>query len=283
MTVLQSRDVSREGHQLTCDKTHEMISYKTKEEIELIRQSSLLVGKTLAEVAKHIRPGIKTIELDKIAEAFIRDNNGKPAFKGYAGYPATLCISVNEVVVHGIPGNYELKDGDLVSVDCGTLMNGFYGDSAYSFAVGEVSDDKRLLMQRTKESLYLGIKVAKPGNRVGNIGYEVQTYVESFGYSVVRDLVGHGIGRELHEKPEVPNYGKRGDGTMLRPGMVICIEPMINFGKRYVEQDRDGWTIRTLDRSPSAHYEHQIAITDNGPMILSSFDEIENVLREKEN
>jgi len=260
-----------------------MISYKTKEEIELIRQSSLLVGKTLAEVAKHIRPGIKTIELDKIAEAFIRDNNGKPAFKGYAGYPATLCISVNEVVVHGIPGNYELKDGDLVSVDCGTLMNGFYGDSAYSFAVGEVSDDKRLLMQRTKESLYLGIKVAKPGNRVGNIGYEVQTYVESFGYSVVRDLVGHGIGRELHEKPEVPNYGKRGDGTMLRPGMVICIEPMINFGKRYVEQDRDGWTIRTLDRSPSAHYEHQIAITDNGPMILSSFDEIENVLREKEN
>lgn len=260
-----------------------MISYKSKEEIELIRQSSLLVGKTLAEVAKLIRPGIKTIELDKVAETFIRDNHAKPAFKGYGGFPFTLCISVNEVVVHGMPGNYELKDGDLVSVDCGTLMNGFYGDSAYSFAVGEVSEEKRLLMERTKESLYLGIKAARSGNRIGNIGYEVQTYVESFGYSVVRDLVGHGIGRELHEKPEVPNYGKRGDGTMLRPGLVICIEPMINLGKRYIEQDHDGWTIRTADRKPSAHYEHQLAITEGEPLILSSFDEIEKVLREKAN
>ncbi len=260
-----------------------MISYKTKEEIELIRQSSLLVGKTLAEVARHIKPGIKTIELDRIAENFIRDNKAVPAFKGYSGYPATLCVSVNDVIVHGIPGNYELKDGDLVSVDCGTLMNGFYGDSAYSFGVGEVSEEKKLLMQRTKESLYLGIKAAKAGNRVGNIGYEVQTYVESFGYSVVRELVGHGIGKDLHEKPEVANYGRRGEGTMLRPGLVICIEPMINLGKRYISQDKDGWTIRTADNMPSAHFEHQILVTEGEPTILSSFDEIENVLKAKAN
>jgi methionyl aminopeptidase len=260
-----------------------MISYKSIEEIELIRQSSLLVGKTLAEVARLIRPGIKTIELDKVAETFIRDHKAKPAFKGYNGFPATLCISVNDVVVHGIPGDLELKEGDLVSVDCGTLLNGFYGDSAYSFAVGEVSEDKKLLMERTKESLYLGIKVARAGNRVGNIGYEIQTYVESFGYSVVRDLVGHGIGKSLHEKPEVPNYGKRGEGTMLRTGLVICIEPMINLGKRNITQDKDGWTIRTADNMPSAHYEHQIAITNGDPIILSSFDEIEKVLKEKAN
>jgi methionyl aminopeptidase len=257
-----------------------MISYKSKEEIELIRQSSLLVGNTLATVAKYIRPGVKTIELDKIAEEFIRDHKAKPAFKGYNGYPATLCVSINEVVVHGIPGNQELKEGDLVSVDCGTLMNGFYGDSAYTFAVGKVSKDKQLLMDRTKESLYLGIKAARAGNRIGNIGYEVQTYVESFGYSVVRDLVGHGIGTNLHEKPEVPNYGKRGEGNLLKPGLVICIEPMINLGKKYVTQDRDGWTIRTADSMPSAHFEHQIAITEEEPIILSSFDEIEKVLRE---
>jgi methionyl aminopeptidase len=260
-----------------------MISYKSIEEIELIRQSSLLVGKTLAEVARLIRPGVKTIELDKVAETFIRDHKAKPAFKGYNGFPATLCISVNDVVVHGIPGDLELKEGDLVSVDCGTLLNGFYGDSAYSFAVGEVSEDKKLLMERTKESLYLGIKVARAGNRVGNIGYEIQTYVESFGYSVVRDLVGHGIGKSLHEKPEVPNYGKRGEGTMLRTGLVICIEPMINLGKRNITQDKDGWTIRTADNMPSAHYEHQIAITNGDPIILSSFDEIEKVLKEKAN
>ncbi len=260
-----------------------MISYKSIEEIELIRQSSLLVGKTLAEVARLIRPGVKTMELDKVAETFIRDHKAKPAFKGYNGFPATLCISVNDVVVHGIPGDLELKEGDLVSVDCGTLMNGFYGDSAYTFAVGEVSEEIRLLMERTKESLYLGIKVARAGNRVGNIGYEIQTYVESFGYSVVRDLVGHGIGTALHEKPEVPNYGKRGEGTMLKPGLVICIEPMINLGKRSITQDKDGWTIRTADNMPSAHYEHQIAITDGDPIILSSFDEIEKVIKEKAN
>jgi len=260
-----------------------MISYKSKEEIELIRQSSLLVGKTLAEVAKLIRPGIKTKELDKVAETFIKDHKAKPAFKGYNGFPATLCISVNDVVVHGIPGDLELKDGDLVSVDCGTLLNGFYGDSAYSFAVGDVSEEKKLLMERTKESLYLGIKVARPGNRIGNIGYEIQTYVESFGYAVVRDLVGHGIGTNLHERPEVPNYGKRGEGVMLKEGLVICIEPMINLGTRQVSQDRDGWTIRTADGMPSAHFEHQIAITKGEPMILSSFEEIEKVLKEKAN
>lgn len=260
-----------------------MISYKSKEEIELIRQSSLLVGKTLAEVAKIIRPGIKTKELDKVAETFIKDHKAKPAFKGYNGFPATLCISVNDVVVHGFPGELELKEGDLVSVDCGTLLNGFYGDSAYSFAVGEVSEEKRLLMERTKESLYLGIKAARAGNRIGNIGYEIQTYVESFGYSVVRDLVGHGIGTNLHERPEVPNYGKRGEGIMLKEGLVICIEPMINLGVRQVSQDRDGWTIRTADGMPSAHFEHQIAITKGEPMILSSFEEIEKVLKEKAN
>lgn len=257
-----------------------MISYKSKEEIELIRQSSLLVGKTLAMVARYIQPGVKTIDLDKIAEEFIRDHKAKPAFKGYNGYPATLCVSINEVVVHGIPGSQELREGDLVSVDCGTLMNGYYGDSAYTFAVGKVSEAKQLLMDRTKESLYLGIKAARAGNRIGNIGYEVQTYVESFGYSVVRDLVGHGIGTNLHEKPDVPNYGKRGEGNMLKSGLVICIEPMINLGKKYITQDRDGWTIRTADSMPSAHFEHQIAITEGEPIILSSFEEIEKVLKE---
>ncbi|KAF0194956.1 MAG: methionine aminopeptidase [Bacteroidetes bacterium] len=256
-----------------------MIHYKTDEEIELIRLSSLLVGKTLAEVARHIKPGVTTGELDKIAETFIRDHRAVPGFKGYGGFPATLCISVNEVVVHGIPGNLELHDGDLVSVDCGVIMNGFYGDSAYSFAVGEVSEEVRLLMERTKESLYRGIGVAKSGKRTGDIGYEIQTYVEGFGYSVVRDLVGHGLGRHLHEKPEVPNYGKRGVGAMLQPGMVICIEPMINLGRRQVVQEKDGWTIRTADRQPSAHFEHAIAIREGKTEILSSFDEIEEVLK----
>lgn len=256
-----------------------MIHYKTDEEIELIRLSSLLVGKTLAEVARHIKPGVKTGELDKIAETFIRDHHAVPGFKGYGGFPATLCISVNEVVVHGIPGNRELRDGDLVSVDCGVIMNGFYGDSAYSFAVGEVAEEVQLLMDRTKESLYRGIEAAKAGKRTGDIGFEIQTYVESFGYSLVRDLVGHGLGRHLHEKPEVPNYGKRGAGTMLQPGMVICIEPMINLGSRMVIQENDGWTIRTSDRRPSAHYEHAIAIREGKTEILSSFDEIEEILK----
>jgi methionyl aminopeptidase len=255
-----------------------MIYYKTDEEIELIRLSSLLVGKTLAEVARHIRPGVTTASLDKVAETFIRDHGAVPGFKGYGGFPGTLCVSVNDVVVHGIPGNQLLKDGDLVSVDCGVILNGFYGDSAYSFAVGNVTEEVQLLMERTKNSLYLGIEAAKAGKRTGDIGFEIQTYVEQFGYSVVRDLVGHGLGRHLHEKPEVPNFGKRGVGTMLQPGLVICIEPMINLGRRQVSQDNDGWTIRTADRKPSAHFEHAIAIREGGTDILSSFDEIEKVL-----
>lgn len=260
-----------------------MIHYKSVEEIELLRKSSLLVGKTLAEVAKHIRPGITTLALDKIAETFILDHHAKPAFKGYGGFPGSCCISINEVVVHGIPGNQELKDGDLVSVDCGAVLDGYVGDSAYSFGVGEISEDKKLLMERTKQSLYLGIQAARPGNRLGNIGYAIQTYVEGFGYSVVRDLVGHGIGTNMHESPEVPNYGKRGEGIMLKPGLVICIEPMINLGKRYITQDRDGWTIRTADHMPSAHFEHEIAITEGDPIILSSFDEVERVINENVN
>lgn len=257
-----------------------MAQIKTDTEIEKIRRSSLLVGKTIAEVARHMRPGISTIELDKVAETFIRDNGAKPAFKGYHGYPATLCISVNEVVVHGIPGKQELKDGDLVSIDCGTIIDGYYGDSAFSFGIGEISEDIRLLMERTRESLYRGIAVAFSGKRIGDIGFEVQSYVEGYGYSVVRDLVGHGLGTGLHEKPEVPNFGKRGSGSKLEEGMVICIEPMINLGSRMVVQERDGWTIRTADRKPSAHFEHAIAIGKEKAEILSSFSEIEEVTNE---
>lgn len=255
-----------------------MIYYKTDEEIELIRISSLLVGKTLAEVARHIKPGVTTLELDKIAETFIRDHKAIPGFKGYGGFPGTLCVSVNDVVVHGIPGKQILQDGDLVSVDCGVILNGFYGDSAYTFAVGNVREEVLMLMKRTKESLYIGINAAQAGKRVGDIGFEIQTYVEGFGYSVVRDLVGHGLGRHLHEKPEIPNYGRRGVGSMLQNGLVICIEPMINLGRRQVNQDRDGWTIRTADGKPSAHYEHAIAVREGKTEILSSFDEIEKVL-----
>ncbi len=258
-----------------------MIQIKTDEEIEIQRYSSLLVGKTLAEVAKIIRPGVKTITLDRIAEEFIRDNGAVPGFKGYGGFPATLCVSVNDAVVHGIPNETELKDGDIVSVDCGTIWNGFYGDSAYTFPVGEVDDKVLLLLERTKQSLYLGIEQAVAGKRVRDIGYAVQTYVESFGYSVVRDLVGHGVGRNLHEEPEVPNYGKRGSGTKLRTGMCIAIEPMINLGVKEIYQDIDGWTVRTTDRRPSAHFEHDVAIRNGKADILSSFEEIEKVLNKK--
>ncbi len=255
-----------------------MIPIKTDQEIELQRESSLLVGKTLAEVAKRIKPGVKTIELDRIAETFIRDHGAIPGFKGYNGFPATLCISVNDEVVHGIPGDRELMDGDIVSIDCGTLMNGFYGDSAYTFPVGEVEQEVLDLLKRTKESLYLGIEQAVAGKRVGDIGYAVQSYVENYGYTVVRDLVGHGVGRQLHEKPEVPNFGRRGTGPKLKKGMVIAIEPMINLGVKDVLQNRDGWTIRTADSKPSAHFEHDVAIRNGEPDILSSFEEIEKVL-----
>ena len=258
-----------------------MIQLKTDEEIEIQRQSSLLVGKTLAEVAKLIKPGVKTGELDKVAEEFILDHGAVPGFKGYGGFPATLCISVNDEVVHGIPGDRELNDGDIVSIDCGTLMNGFYGDSAYTFAVGNVDSEVLELLKRTKESLYLAIEQAVAGKRVGDIGNAVQKHVESYGFSVVRDLVGHGVGRNLHESPEVPNYGRRGSGVKLKKGMCLAIEPMVNLGVKEVTQDKDGWTIRTADAKPSAHFEHDVAVRNSKADILSTFDYIEEVLNNK--
>lgn len=255
-----------------------MIPIKTNEEIEIQRKSSLLVGKTLAEVAKLIRPGVTTRELDRVADTFIHDHGAVPGFKGYGGFPAALCISVNDEVVHGIPGDRILKNGDIVSIDCGTLMNGFYGDSAYTFAVGEVNEEVLKLLERTKESLYLAIEQTVSGKRIGDIGYAVQTYVEKFGYSVVRDLVGHGVGRNLHEKPEVPNYGRRGSGIKLKSGMVLAIEPMVNLGVKEVIQDKDGWTIRTADAKPSAHFEHNVVVRNGKADILSTFEDIEKVI-----
>jgi methionyl aminopeptidase len=256
-----------------------MIYLKTDEEIELMRAANQLVGKTLAEIAKHIAPGVNTLQLDKIAEEFIRDNGAVPAFLGYNGFPNTITTSVNEQVVHSIPSAKAiLKEGDIVSVDCGTILNGFVGDSAYTFCVGEVDADTKALLKATKESLYEGIRHAIEGRRLGDISHAVQTYCEKRGYSVVRELVGHGIGRKMHEEPEVPNYGRPGCGPLLRSGMCICIEPMINRGSKNVVFERDGWTVRTKDRKCSAHYEHCIAIRPEGPQILSSFEFIEEVL-----
>lgn len=258
-----------------------MILYKTKEEIELIRKSSELVSQTHAALVPFLKPGVKTIKLDQIAEQFIRDNGGKPAFLKYNGFPNTLCMSINEQVVHGIPGNYELREGDLVSIDCGVVMNGFYGDSAYSFAIGEVSPEVQKLIRVTKESLYKGIAMAIKGNRIGDIGFAVQQHAESNGFSVVRELIGHGVGRSLHEAPEVPNYGKRGRGPLIQEGLVIAIEPMINLGTKEVMQLKDGWTIVTRDKKASAHFEHTIAIVDGKAEILSNFEIIENILENK--
>ena len=252
-----------------------MIYYKTEEEIDLIRESSLLVAKTHAEIAGLIKPGVSTLELDEVAEDFIRDNGGIPAFKGYNGFPNTLCMSPNDQVVHGIPNDKYLKDGQILSVDCGVVMNGYYGDSAFTYEVGEVDIQIKQLLKVTKESLYKGIEMASAGNKLGDIGYEVQKYAESFGYGVVRELVGHGIGKNLHEAPEVPNYGKRGEGILLKEGLVIAIEPMINLGKRGVVQHNDGWTITTIDNKPSAHFEHTIVVRKEKAEILSSFKEIE--------
>ncbi|MEE0973956.1 MAG: type I methionyl aminopeptidase [Paludibacteraceae bacterium] len=258
-----------------------MVYLKTPEEIELLRKSNILVGKTLAEVAKAIRIGITTLELDKIAEDFIRSNGALPGFLGYQGFPNTLCISVNEQVVHGIPSDYALKDGDIVSVDCGTIIDGFYGDSAYTFCVGNVDPKVKKLLDTTKESLYKGIEQARHGKRLGDIGYAIQQHCQAAGFSVVREMVGHGIGRDMHEDPEVPNYGKRGQGLQLREGMVIAIEPMINMGNRGIVFERDGWTIRTIDRKPSAHFEHTIAIQKGDADILSTFQYVEEVLSQK--
>lgn len=254
------------------------IYLKNKSEIELIKESALIVGLTLAEVAKYIKPGVPSNYLDKIAEDFIRSHQAVPSFKGYNGFPASLCISINDVVVHGIPSRQVLQEGDIVSVDCGVYKNGYHGDYAYTFAVGEISEEKKLLVERTKKSLYKGINEAKKGNHIGDISHAIQSYVESFGYGVVRELVGHGIGKKMHEKPDIPNYGKKGKGELIVAGMVFCIEPMINLGTPRVSMDADNWTIRTLDRKPSAHFEHQIAITEEGTEILSTYQYIEDVL-----
>ena len=259
------------------------ISYKSVEEIELIRESSLLVSKTLGEIAKVIGPGVKTIELNKLAETFIRDNGGVPAFLNYHGFPYSLCISMNDQVVHGFPGKRELVDGDLVSVDCGVVLNKYVGDSAYTFAIGEMSDTVRRLMRVTMECLDLGVAKAVSGNRVGDIGYAVQEHAEKHGFGVVKELVGHGVGLQLHEKPEVPNYGKRGSGIKLEEGMVIAIEPMINAGRARVKFWDDGWTVSTADGRPSCHYEHTVAIRKGKPDILSTFSFVDEVLKEKIN
>jgi methionyl aminopeptidase len=247
---------------------------KTDEEIELIRISSLLVGKTLALMAAYLKPGINTLMLDKLAEEFIRDQHARPVFKGYNGFPASLCISVNEEVVHGIPGKRELKDGDVVSIDCGIEKNGFIGDSAYTFAIGETDPENIRLLRVTHECLNLGIEAAIAGNRVGDISFAVQSHAEKNGYGVVRELVGHGVGKALHEKPEIPNYGKRGTGPMLKEGMVLAIEPMINRGTRNVKTLPDHWTVVTADQQPAAHYEHNVAVRKNKSEVLSSFRDI---------
>jgi len=257
------------------------INLRSEEEIELIRESSLLVGKTLAEVAKHIQPGVTPLELDKIADEFIRDHDAVPSFKGYNGFPNSLCISPNEVVVHGIPGSKQLREGDVVSIDCGVYKNGYHGDSAYTFEVGEVKEEVKDLLRVTKESLYLGIEEAVAGNRIGDIGFAIQAYAEKHGYGVVRELVGHGLGSDLHEAPEVPNYGKRGRGKQLMEGMVLAIEPMINLASRSIRQERDGWTIVTKDRKFSAHFEHDVVVRKDEAEILSTFSFIEEVLNKK--
>ena len=252
-----------------------MVHLKTAGEIELIRRSADLLAKTHGEIAKMVKPGVKTSELDKVAEEFIRDHSGKPSFKNYRGFPATLCISVNEVVVHGFPGKYELKENDVIAVDCGVELDGYHSDSAYTYPLPGVGKEVLDLLQRTYDSLLLGIAAARSGNRTGDIGHAIQTYVESFGYGVVRELVGHGVGKSLHEEPEIPNYGKRGSGVKLVPGMVFAIEPMINMGTKEVVQERDGWTIRTKDRKPSAHFEHMVAVFDGRTEVLTTHDFIE--------
>ncbi len=258
-----------------------MLVYKTEEEIEIIRRNNLLVSRTLAEVAKLIKPGVTTLELDKRAEEFIRDNGAVPGFLGYGGYPNTLCTSVNDEVVHGIPSDYVLKDGDIVSVDCGTYMEGYYGDTAYTFPVGEVNEEVMKLLRTTKESLFKGIEKAVEGSRIGDIGNAVQVHAEKAGYSVVREMVGHGLGKNMHEAPEVPNYGRKGRGVLIKKGLVLCIEPMINLGSKYIKQDNDGWTIRTIDGKPSAHYELAVVVNKGKADILSTFEYIEEITKNK--
>lgn len=263
-----------------------MIFLKTDDEIELLRQSNLLVGKTLAEVAKLIKPGVTTKELDRVAEEFIRDHGAIPTFKGFPNplgppFPGSICTSVNEQVVHGIPGETVLKDGDIISVDCGTLLNGFCGDSAYTFCVGEVAPEIVELLKTTKEALYKGIEMAVQGKRIGDIGFAVQQYCESHSYGVVREFVGHGIGKDMHEAPQVPNYGRQGTGPLLKKGMCIAIEPMITLGDRKIGMEADRWTVRTMDRKCAAHFEHTVAVGLDKADILSSFEFIDQVLGDK--
>lgn len=258
-----------------------MIHFKSERDIETIKESSLIVGKTLAEVAKLIRPGVFCGTLDRVAEEFIRDNGGIPSFKGYRGFPATLCVSINDVVVHGIPSRHELRDGDIVAIDCGVKKKGYHSDYAYTFLVGNVAEAVQNLCTRTKESLYLGIEQAQAGNRVGDVSFAIQSYVEKFGYSVVREMIGHGIGKNIHEKPDVPNFGQKGGGAKIKKGMVFCIEPMINMGRKDIRTDKDGWTTRTKDGMPSAHYEHMVAIRETGTEVLSTYKYIEEVLENR--
>jgi methionyl aminopeptidase len=261
-----------------------MIILKTDEQIEMMRQSALLVSRTLTEVAKILRPGITTLELDKLVAEYIADNNAKPAFLHYNGYPFNSCISVNDVVVHGFPNKKELKEGDIISVDVGVVLNGWYGDHAYTFAIGDPGADVMKLIQVTKESLYKGIEKAVPGNRIGDIAFAIQEYTEKkHGYGVVRELVGHGLGRSMHEDPQVPNYGKRGNGEKLKEGMVLAIEPMINLGTKNVFTEKDGWTVKTRDGKAAVHFEHDVAIRKNGPDILSDYSIIEKAEAENPN
>lgn len=255
-----------------------MIHFKNKEELELMYHSAQLVSKTLGMLAREIKPGINTLSLDKLAQDFIQDHGGKPAFLGYGGFPNSLCISPNEQVVHGFPNKDIVKEGDILSVDCGVIMNGFVGDHAYTFEIGEVSEETKKLLQVTKESLYIGIAQVLPGNRVGDIGYAIQNHCEKHGYGVVKELVGHGLGRQMHEDPQVPNYGKRGTGKVLKEGIVLAIEPMINLGTDKVKFHRDGWTVTTRDNKPSAHFEHDVAIIDGKPTLLSTYKYIYEAL-----
>lgn len=262
-----------------------MIHLKSDRDVEGLRRSAELVGRAHVEVARRIRPGVTTMELDRVAEEVVRDGGARPAFKGYTipgvePFPATLCISVNDVVVHGMPSDYELQEGDIVSVDCGVELGGYFGDFAYTYGVGEISEKRADLLRATKQSLYEGIRYGLHGNRIGDIGHAVQSYCEARGYGVVRDLVGHGVGRSLHEDPQVPNFGRRGTGKKLRAGMTLCIEPMITAGTEQIAVDTDGWTVRTADGEPAAHYEHMVLIDRGEPTVLSSFDEIEAVLAE---
>lgn len=255
-----------------------MIIPKTKEEIELMRESALVVSKTLGMLAKEVKPGVTTLQLDAMAEEFIREQGAIPGFLGLYDFPNTLCMSPNEQVVHGIPNNEPLKEGDIISIDCGAIKNDFYGDHAYTFAVGEVTPEVEKLLKVTKESLYVGIRELKINNRVGDVGYAIQNYCEAHGYGVVRELVGHGLGKKMHEDPEMPNYGRRGRGKKFIEGMVVAIEPMINLGTQRIKQHRDGWTITTLDKKPSAHFEHDVAIVDGKPELLSTFGYIYEAL-----